>query len=55
MNQIFHEIAEEMKDCRVVTSQGLKLKSDGIHFDSESCRIFGQRYCEIYLAMQRSK
>lgn len=55
MNQIFHEIAEEMEDCRVVTSQGLKLKSDGIHFDSESCRIFGQRYCEIYLAMQRSK
>lgn len=55
INQVFHEISEEMRDCRVVTSKGLYLKSDGIHFDSKSCRIFGQRYCETYLEMQRSK
>lgn len=48
MNRIFHEIAEELPYCRAVSSKGLTLKPDGIHFDSISCREFGKRYFETF-------
>lgn len=49
LNKIFSEIAEELPFCRVAASENLTLKSDGIHFDAKSSRIFGQRYFEEYL------
>lgn len=48
MNGIFHEIAEELPLCGVVSSDGLTLKPDGIHFDAASLREFGRRYFEAY-------
>ena len=32
--------------CGCVSSQGLRLKDDGLHFDTASQRIFGRRYAE---------
>ena len=49
LNKILNEIANELPFCRIVSSDGLKLKEDGIHFDSASCRIFGKRYCDEFL------
>ncbi len=53
MNEVFLEIAKEVPFCGVASSQGLTLKPDGIHFDSKSCRIFGQRYFEEYLKIRK--
>lgn len=48
LNAIFHEIADELPLCAVASSEGLRLKKDGIHFNTESLRIFGKRYYECY-------
>lgn len=48
MNGNFHEIAKTLPLCRVVSSQGLMLKPDGVHFNSASLRAFGLRYAEAY-------
>ncbi len=48
MNQNFHEIAKELPFCSVVSSEGLTLQEDGIHFDSVSLREFGLRYAAAY-------
>lgn len=49
MNKLFYEIADELPYCGVVSSKGLSMKPDGIHFDSASLRIFGKRYFEKYM------
>lgn len=49
MNRIFKEIEKEIAFCRVVPSNELSLKKDGIHFDSKSLRTFGHRYFDAYL------
>ena len=49
MNKIFHEVAEILPYCGVVSSEGLSMKPDGIHFDSAALRIFGHRYFEKYM------
>ena len=46
INAIIHEVASELPMCAVVSSKGLTLKADGLHFDSKSLRIFGKRYFE---------
>ena len=48
MNEIFHEISQCITRCGVVSSDGLTLKADGIHFDSVSLREFGLRYAAEY-------
>lgn len=48
MNRQYHEIAEQLPICGVVSADELTLKSDGIHFDSASLRVFGKRYFEAY-------
>ncbi|MBQ8431354.1 MAG: sialate O-acetylesterase [Clostridia bacterium] len=48
MNENFHAIAKELPLCSVVSSKGLTLKADGIHFDSVSLREFGLRYAKAY-------
>ncbi len=53
LNKIFSEIAKEIPFCRVATSKNLSLKPDGIHFDAKSCRIFGERYFEEYLKINK--
>ncbi len=49
MNGVFKELAEEIPFCTVVSSKGLALKPDGIHFDSKSLRLFGRRYFDEYM------
>lgn len=49
MNALIHEVADELPYCGVVSSEGLSMKPDGIHFDSKALRIFGERYFEKYM------
>ena len=51
MNSIFREIQSEIPNCRLVSSKGLSLKPDGIHFNSTSLREFGNRYFDAYLEL----
>ena len=51
MNSIFREMQREIPNCRLVSSKGLSLKPDGIHFNSASLREFGNRYFDAYLAL----
>lgn len=49
LNRTFHEIAGKIPCCSVVSSTGLTLKPDGLHFNSKSYREFGKRYFQCYL------
>ena len=51
MNESFAEIARRIPNCAVVSSKGLVLKEDGLHFDAPSLREFGKRYFEVYTAL----
>lgn len=53
-NRHLPEIASLIPNSVVVSSKGLKLKDDGIHFTAESCREFGRRYFEAYLSLYES-
>jgi hypothetical protein len=55
MNLILQEIEKEVPNCRVVSSKGLSLKPDGIHFNSVSLREFGNRYFNAYLELLKDK
>ena len=48
LNAQYRDIAEELGRCALVSAEGLKLKADGIHFDSRSLREFGTRYANAY-------
>ena len=48
MNAILREVQSEIPNCRLVSSKGLTLKPDGIHFDSVSLRELGNRYFDAY-------
>jgi hypothetical protein len=48
MNENFHEIAKVLPKCVVVSSEGLTLKDDNLHFNSASLREFGLRYAKAY-------
>ena len=48
VNEVFHSITEELGHCAVVSSEGLTLKEDGVHFNSASYRTFGVRYYEAF-------
>lgn len=47
-NCLLHSLAAELPKCEVVSSKGLDLKEDGIHFTSASLRELGKRYFEKY-------
>ena len=51
MNSIFREMQREIPNCRLVSSKGLSLKPDGLHFNSVSLREFGNRYFNAYLEL----
>ena len=51
MNENFAEIARRIPNCGVVSSRGLTLKADGLHFDAPSLREFGKRYFEVYTSL----
>ena len=49
MNAAYHTLAKELPFCRVASAKDLTLKPDGLHFNAQSCRIFGRRYFEKLL------
>lgn len=55
MNRQYHEIAERLPHCAIVSSKGLTQKPDGLHFDSVALREFGHRYFEAYQALVKEK
>ncbi len=52
-NRRLHEAAGEIPNCAVVSSAGLELKPDGIHFNAVSLREFGKRYFEKYRELEK--
>ena len=54
INFQYHALESELSCYKVVSADGLKLKPDGIHFDSSSLRLFGRRYAEAYLDLINS-
>lgn len=48
MNQLLHQLKDELPCCGIVSAANLTLKDDGIHFNSASLREFGKRYFEQY-------
>ena len=52
LNKIFYEIAEEIPMCTVISSKGLSMKDDGLHFSAQALRTFGERYLEGYLDLK---
>lgn len=52
LNAILRQLAQEVPNCTIASSEGLTMKPDGLHFDSEACREFGKRYFEKYLSIK---
>ena len=52
-NKRLPEIIRKIPNSVIVSSKGLALKSDGIHFTSKSCREFGERYFKAYLHLTK--
>ena len=48
INAIIHEVAAALPLCAVVSSEGIPMRYDGIHFSSAGARVFGSRYAEAY-------
>ena len=51
MNRSIEEAANRLPLCAVAKAADLQLKTDGIHFDSRSCRILGKRYFDEYIKL----
>jgi len=51
MNILLHKLQKEISLCEIVSVDGLELKADGLHFNSESYRKLGKRYFEKYRDM----
>lgn len=51
LNAILRTLAQEVPHCAIASSEGLTMKPDGLHFDSQACREFGKRYFEKYLSL----
>ena len=52
MNAILNQLAREVPNCAIASSEGLAVKPDGVHFDSESCRELGSRYFRAYRSLK---
>ena len=51
INETFTQLTKELPATALVSADGLTLKSDGLHFDSKSLRIFGSRYYEAFSSL----
>ena len=54
LNAQYHELARELPNTAVVSSEDLTLKADGLHFDSASLRVFGRRYADASFSLTRT-
>ena len=50
-NEYLPTLLKKYPNSALVSSEGLTLKADGIHFNSASLREFGKRYFEKYLSV----
>lgn len=55
VNRQLRKTASENSLFGIASAEKLKLTEDGIHFDSESYRIFGRRYYNVYKAIKESR
>lgn len=53
VNEQIAALPNHVKNTAFVSSAELKHKGDGVHFDSTSLRLFGKRYAEAMLQLQR--
>ena len=51
INDGYFQATKHLSNCALVSADGLKLKADGIHFNSVSLREFGLRYATAYLKL----
>ena len=51
LNGILRQLAREVPNCAIASSEGLTMKPDGAHFDSPACREFGKRYFDCYRSL----
>ena len=54
-NNVIANIPNVIPNSYVIKSNGLAHKGDGLHFTSESYRIFGKRYAEVMLNVLRGQ
>jgi len=54
-NNVIANIPNVIPNSYVIKSNGLAHKGDGLHFTSESYRIFGKRYAEVMLNILRGQ
>jgi len=50
-NPIINNLPENVANSHVVSSQGLDIMDDGLHFDTPANRELGQRYAEVMLTL----
>ncbi|MBQ9784962.1 MAG: sialate O-acetylesterase [Clostridia bacterium] len=55
MNRAYHEIAQKLPHCAIVSSKNLTQKPDGLHFDSVGLREFGMRYFAEYVHLTEGR
>jgi hypothetical protein len=55
VNAQIDSIATRVPKAAAVSSEGLKHKGDGVHFDSASLREFGKRYAAAMQKLQKAK
>lgn len=55
ISSITRRVLAEYTRCGCVSSRGLRLKDDKLHFDTESLRILGRRYAEKFLELEKGR
>jgi hypothetical protein len=50
-NSIVPNVARDVPLCSYVTTENLKDRGDGLHFDTPSLYLLGQRYAAAYTAL----
>ncbi|MCA9113470.1 MAG: sialate O-acetylesterase [Planctomycetaceae bacterium] len=53
VNAALREAGRSIPQASCVSAEGIRAKSDGVHFDAASARLFGQRYARAMLALQK--
>ncbi len=53
VDQALRDLPKKVSHTAYVSAEGLKLKSDNVHFNAEAARELGQRYAEVLLKLQK--
>ena len=55
LNEVIHRVAERLPLCAVVSSAGLGMKPDGLHFDAAGQAELGRRYAAVWLRLMKEE